>query len=148
MLDKKNVHETALQLVTSKLEGIQKEFDALQESLQSETKSSAGDKHETGRAMTQLEQEKLSRQLSETRKTLDGLRQIDPSEKMTSVQFGSLVKTDRGYFFVSVGIGQIHVGDTPVFCITAGSPLGQKLIGHKNDEIIQLNGPLSIEKLI
>lgn len=147
MLDKTDVHQAALELVQSKLEGIQKEFDALQESLQSETKSSAGDKHETGRAMTQLEQEKLSRQLNETRKTLDGLRQIDSEEMMTHVGFGSLVKTDRGYFFVSVGIGQITVQGTPVFCITAGSPLGQKLIGHKKDDTIQLNGSLLIENL-
>lgn len=147
MLDKKDVHQAALELVTSKLKGIQKEFDTLQESLQSETKSSAGDKHETGRAMTQLEQEKLSRQLSETRKTLDGLRQIDPATKMNSIGFGSLVKTDRGYFYLSVGIGQIPVADSSVFCITAGSPLGQKLIGHKKNEKIQLNGTVFIEDL-
>ncbi len=37
----------------------------LRESLDSETKSSAGDKHETGRAMLQLEREKAGSQLAE-----------------------------------------------------------------------------------
>ena len=38
-----------------------------QKALQSETKSSAGDKHETGRAMLQLEIEKASQQFKAIR---------------------------------------------------------------------------------
>ncbi|MCR9172755.1 MAG: hypothetical protein NXI10_09700 [bacterium] len=147
MLDKASVHTAALELVSEKLAGIQREFDALQESLMSETKSSAGDKHETGRAMAQLEQEKLSRQLAETRKTRDGLKQIDPSNTSTNIGFGSLAKTNRGYFFVSVGIGQIQVDGTNVFCITAGSPLGQKLLNRTTGDQIEMNGLLIIEEI-
>lgn len=144
MLNKQLVHQKALELVRSKLAGIQQDFDALQESLLSQTKSSAGDKHETGRAMAQLEQEKLSRQLIETRKTIEGLRKIDPTKTPDTIGFGSLVNTDRGYFFVSVGIGQISIDTSTVFCITAGSPLGQKLLGKRSSDIIQLNGSLEI----
>jgi len=147
MLDKHTVHHHALHSVSSKLEGIQREFDALQESLLSETKSSAGDKHETGRAMAQLEQEKLSRQLTETRKTLDGLRRIDPEKQMNTVGFGSLVQTNRGYFFVSVGIGQITVENTSIFCITAGSPLGQKILNQRAGSSVEMNGTLEILKV-
>jgi transcription elongation GreA/GreB family factor len=147
MLDKTKVHSTAIALIQSKLEGIQKDFDALQESLLSQTKSSAGDKHETGRAMAQLEQEKLSRRLSEMGKTMEGLRKIDPSDVPETIGFGSLVKTDRGYFFVSVGIGKVDLEAGSVFCITAGSPLGQKLLGKSSNETIQLNGPLRIEEI-
>lgn len=147
MLDKTKVHSTAIALIRSKLDGIQKDFDALQESLLSQTKSSAGDKHETGRAMAQLEQEKLSRRLSEMGKTMEGLRKIDPSETPEAIGFGSLVLTDRGYFFVSVGIGQVDINGVGVFCITAGSPLGQKLLGRSSNEVIQLNGPIRIEEI-
>lgn len=147
MLDKELVLSSAIAMVTSKLAGIQSEFDALHEALLSETKSSAGDKHETGRAMAQLEQEKLSRQLAETRKTLDGFRQIDPKKEFTQIAFGSLVKTNRGYFFVSVGIGQIKVKNASVFCITAGSPLGQKILNKSAGEVVQMNGPLTIEEI-
>lgn len=148
MLDKKLVHAAALSLISDKLEGIQKEFDALQESLMSETKSSAGDKHETGRAMAQLEQEKLSRQLTETRKTIEGLRQIDPEKSEATIGFGSLVATNRGYFFLSVGIGQIKVDGTSVFCITAGSPLGQKILNKSAGETVQMNGDLVIKNVL
>ena len=145
MLSKKEVLNAAISRVSEKLTGIQSEFDALRESLMSETKSTAGDKHETGRAMAQLEQEKLSTQLAETRKSLDGLKQIDPESEMKTVGFGSLVKTSRGYFLVSVGIGAIPVGNTSVFCITAGSPIGQLLLGKSSVDLIELNGNISIE---
>ncbi len=145
MLDKKVVHQEALKVVNAKLAEIQSDFDALQESLLSQTKSSAGDKHETGRAMAQLEQEKLSRQLIETRKTIEGLRKIDPAQSSETIGFGSLVKTDRGYFFLSVGIGQVIIDNSTVFCITAGSPMGQKLLGKCENDSIQMNGTLLIE---
>ena len=144
MLDKSTVHKVAIEVITKKLEEIQREFDALQESLLSETKSSAGDKHETGRAMTQLAQEKLSKQLVETKKQLDGLRKIDPSEKLDKIGFGSFIQTSRGFFFVSIGIGQIKVESTPVFCITAGSPIGQKLLQKQAGDTIQMNGEIQI----
>lgn len=147
MLDKALVHKSALALVQEKLDGIQREFDALQESLLSETKSSAGDKHETGRAMAQLEQEKLSRQLSETRRTLEGLLKIDPSMQLEKTGFGSLVKTSRGYFFISVGIGAIQIENESVFCITAGSPIGQQMLNKVVGDTIEMNGAVKITEL-
>ena len=148
MLSKQEVLTSAIDLVSEKLNGIQKEFDALREALLSETKSTAGDKHETGRAMAQLEQEKLSAQLAETRKSLDRLKQINAESKMDQIGFGSLVKTSRGYFLVSVGIGAIPVGDNSVFCITAGSPIGQKLLGKSSGDSIELNGEIEIVSVI
>lgn len=145
MLSKTEVLKAAIDRVSEKLNGIQTEFDALREALLSETKSTAGDKHETGRAMAQLEQEKLSAQLAETRKSLDGLKQIDPDLTMQQIGFGSLVKTSRGYFLVSVGIGAIPVGSMSVYCITAGSPIGQLLLGKSSGESIELNGKIDIE---
>ena len=147
MLNKETVYKAALDSVSQKLHGIQREFDALQESLMSETKSSAGDKHETGRAMAQLEQEKLSRQLSETRKTLEGLNQIDLSKTHSRIGFGSLVKTNRGLFFVSVGIGQINVAQSSIFCITAGSPIGQMMLNKQEGDTVEMNGAISIESV-
>ena len=49
----------------SKLHGYKKSLDLLYESLNSETKSSAGDKHETTRAMIQIEREKNSNRIKE-----------------------------------------------------------------------------------
>lgn len=140
MLSKEAVHKETLESISSRLSAIQDEFDALKEALSSETKSSAGDKHETGRAMAQLEQEKLSKQLLETKRLRDGLGQIDPKVRLKNIAFGSLVETNRGYFFVSFGIGTLQVQSTSVICISAGSPIGQQLLHKQAGDSIQLNG--------
>ena len=55
---KEALHASCVGFVEDRLETIQKTIQDIQMSLTSETKSSAGDKHETGRAMLQLEREK------------------------------------------------------------------------------------------
>lgn len=44
---------------------LEEQKKVLQGALMSESKSSAGDKHETGRAMVQLDREKLGNQIAE-----------------------------------------------------------------------------------
>ncbi|MDO6425302.1 hypothetical protein, partial [Saccharophagus degradans] len=73
-----------------------------QEDLNSETKSSAGDKHETGRAMLQLEMEKLGQQYQTVLTQKNVLQKIDVSVKKKA-QVGSLVGTTSGlnYFLAT-----------------------------------------------
>ena len=49
----------------------------IMESLEDETKSSAGDKHETGRAMLQIDREQAGEQLKEIGKIEDALSKVD-----------------------------------------------------------------------
>jgi len=62
---KQQLFNKCLDAIDSRFQTIQNTISEIQESLTSETKSSAGDKHETGRAMLQLEREKAGNQLSE-----------------------------------------------------------------------------------
>lgn len=55
---KEELYELCVDFVDSRLSTIQQTIESNQKALTSETKSSAGDKHETGRAMLQLEMEK------------------------------------------------------------------------------------------
>ncbi len=66
-----------LRILEEKMDAIQGDLDELIHSIQGESKSSAGDKHETARAMMNLEQEKLGRQMEEVLKMQDSLQQID-----------------------------------------------------------------------
>ena len=59
---KKLLYNYCESFLKRKLTNYQNQKKELFESLESETKSSAGDKHETGRAMIQLEIEKLGKQ--------------------------------------------------------------------------------------
>ena len=71
---KENLYLQCVHFVEKRFNTIQNTINEIQESLTSETKSSAGDKHETGRAMLQLEREKAGNQLAEIQKIKDFLQ--------------------------------------------------------------------------
>jgi transcription elongation GreA/GreB family factor len=118
------------------------------ESANNETKSSAGDKHETARAMMQLEQEKLSYQLKDLQDQKSELEKIDITKPSAQIAKGTLIQSDKGFLFLSIGLGKISVDDKTVFAISPQSPLGVKLLGEKENDIVDMNGvKYLIEKL-
>lgn len=109
----------------------------LQESLESEQKSSAGDKHETGRAMVQLEQEKLGKQLHEISQLKQVLARIDPIQKHQTIALGSLVNTQESIFFLSISAQPYIEANRKVLCISPASPLGRALLGKTVGDTVQ-----------
>ncbi len=117
--------------------------DALQEATDAgnnETKSTAGDKHETGRAMMQLEQEKLGNQLVDLESQKNDFDKIDFSISHTAIANGSLIETNKGFFFIASAIGKLEVDQTTVFAISKKSPLALILLGLKNKDTVDFNG--------
>ena len=125
-----------VQVKIVELEGI---IDEVKSSLDSDTKSSAGDKHETSRAMVQLEQEKLYKQLAEFTQMKGILNHLDPKIKHNKIGLGSLIHTSQGWYFLSVGLGQISVNETIVFALNPQAPLGKLLIGKRVGEEVFFN---------
>lgn len=119
---------------------LKKRSAELQESLGSETKSSAGDKHETGRAMVQLEQEKLGKQLVELDKTKAILQKVDVAKNADKIVLGSLVKTSGADYFIAVSTGVYTNEGTSIFCISPGAPIAQLLLGKEKGDKIVFNG--------
>lgn len=139
-MTKQDILQGALQKVVSRMGELTLLLDELHQSMENDTKSSAGDKHETARAMAQLEQEKLSKQLQEFVQMKSILHQINPSKEHIQVCMGSLVQTSEGWYFLSVGLGQVTVGDTNVFALNPQAPIGQKLIGKRVGEEVEFGG--------
>jgi len=137
---KEKLYSECISLATNKVEKIQKAIKEAQDAANNETKSSAGDKHETGRAMAQLETEKLMVQLSEALKLDQVLNKINPKEKHQLVGLGSLVYTNNGTFFISVSLGQIKIGEAVFFAISPVSPIGKLLLTKKEKEAFSFNG--------
>ncbi|WP_299681704.1 3-oxoacyl-ACP synthase [uncultured Dokdonia sp.] len=105
-------------------------------SLKEETKSSAGDKHETGRAMLQLERENAGKQLAEIEKLEAILQRVSTAISSGPVHLGSAVMTSQHNYFISIPAGQITVDGTLFFAIGATSPIGQRLLSkEEGDEI-------------
>ena len=126
--------------VQDKINTVQQELDQLRAEMASDTKSTAGDKHETARAMAQLEMEKLGKQSLEYQKQLQVIAQFSVNGHLnsTNIQAGSLVQLSSGYFFLGIPLGKIDINGIPVFCLSLQSPLGQQLLNKKMGEEITL----------
>jgi len=126
--------------ISSKLSDLQNELDEILESMANDTKSTAGDKHETSRAMAQIEQEKLGKQISETMKLKNLLQGIDTNQSSQTIGIGNLIETTNGLFFLGVPYGLITIHGIPVFCLSPIAPIGQLLLGKKVNDTITFNG--------
>lgn len=109
------------------------------ESSNSESKSSAGDKHETSKAMMQLEIEKLGTQLKEAEGQLAEFEKINFNKNFQSIEQGCLVETNKGHFLIAGSIGKIIVDNKTVFVISSKSPLALKLMGIKQKDTVMFN---------
>lgn len=136
------VYNRFLQMVLDKISMLQQELLDLKESSSNETKSTAGDKHETALAMLQLDQEKTSGQLKDALVQKALFEQIDPAISTPRITNGSLVKTNKGYLFLSVAIGKITVDGKTVIALSPGSPLGKALMDLRRDDIASINNNL------
>ena len=75
-MDKEAVHSNVLTELKRRFDQLQHLLNDALEATAGDTKSSAGDKHETSRAMAQLEQEKIGAQLGELSKLQEILFRI------------------------------------------------------------------------
>jgi len=137
---KVKLYELCTAFVGQRIASSQKAIEHAQLAANEETKSSAGDKYETGRAMMQLEIEKQSVQLGEAMKLKQVLSLINPEKTSDTVQSGSLVVTDQGNFYISISAGKLDVEGITYFAVSPVSPIGALLMGKKSGEAIQLNG--------
>ncbi len=134
---KKHVHQALLERIKSDIALLNDALREVQLSANNETKSSAGDKYETGRAMAQLEIEKLSGSLSEKERALAFVNALS-LEPLAHVAPGALVKTSSGLFYLSVNGGEIITPAGVVRCISTASPLGTAIKGKTTGDTFAL----------
>lgn len=128
------------EIIDEKASIIKTEIQMVVESRDSETKSSVGDKYETTREMMQLEIEKNLVQLNKYELQKNELLKINPIKKNSKVEFGSLVFTSGGNYFISIGLGKIEVENEKVLCISLISPIGKILNNKKAGEKLNFQG--------
>ena len=136
---KEEVYKHCLAIINNKISLLQLTLNDLRNSAANETKSTAGDKHETALAMLQIEQENTGRQLQEALQQKLHLERIQIELKTTNVVNGSLVKTDRGVLFICCAIGRLSVNEISIIAISPQSPLGSKLLGLQVNNTVEMN---------
>jgi transcription elongation GreA/GreB family factor len=137
---KKSLYDVVTERYHASVQQLQNGINELQTSANEETKSSVGDKYETGRAMIQLEIEKLGAQMTDLNKVKAVLAAARPDQLHTRIQLGSLVETSSGYFYLTYNAGEISIGTSKAFCISLQSPLGKQLLGKASRESVTVNG--------
>ncbi len=136
---KKTIYQTCAEIVQQKIEAIQKNLQELSDSAGNETKRTAGDKHETALAMLQIEQENNSRQLKELLLQKAVLEKLDPHLHTEMIVRGSLVHTNKGLFFISLGLGKLKVNEQTVFAVSPDAPLGKLMSMKKTGDAFHFN---------
>lgn len=146
---KEGLYLQCLNFVENRFQTIQYTINEIQESLTSETKSSAGDKHETGRAMLQLEREKAGQQLAEIENVKNALAQINIEKTSETVILGSLVYTSQFNYFIAISAGLITVDYEIFYAISPQTLIGQLLLGKRTgDSFIFREQVIVIEYII
>ncbi len=136
---KKIILEKAKNILDLRMQEAWNAMEATQNAINTDTKSSAGDKYETSRAMGQQERDRHAQSYEKTRLERIILEKMDTDKKHKVVALGTLVQTSLGDFFVSVSLGKVILEDeenSPVFwLISTQSPLGMLFLGKKVGEI-------------
>ncbi len=146
---KQELYDQCCTFVENKLIAIQKAIYEIQESLTTETKSSAGDKHETGRAMLQLEREKIGQQLAETQKLKEILSKIDSSKMSKKVSLGCVLYSSQHNYFIAISAGKLQLEGDHFYAISAHTPIAQLLLGKSvGEEVVFRNETFSIIQII
>ena len=146
---KQTLHSHCQSLLEQRIAALNAEIASTQEAQANETKSSAGDKYETGREMMQREKAKNMAQLNEATKLLQTFNRLTPTKVSESIASGTLVKTNKGQFYIAVPIGKVQLDSEDWFVLSSVSPIGKALMGLKTGESLSFNGrEYSIEEIL
>ena len=105
-------------------------MQAAQESANGDSKSSAGDKYETTRAMGHLDREMHARMYQQALQERQSLERLDDTITYKKGALGAFMKTTMGDFFLSVSIGALEIEGNKLMIISPQSPIGTLLM-HK-----------------
>jgi transcription elongation GreA/GreB family factor len=145
---KRKIYEQCRKLAAARVLAHQQSLQELISSAAEETKSSAGDKFETGRAMLHIEQDHIRKQLAEALAQQAVLAAIDPGLSPGRAGLGSLVRMADSYYFLSTALGKMSVDGRAVIALSMQSPLGSRLAGLAVGDRVTMNGKeLIVEEL-
>jgi len=136
------LHALCQAFIQQRISAARTAMQAAQESSSSETKSSAGDKYETGREMANAERDRNAAHMQQAQQLQAELARINPEAACDTVRPGALVTTSLGRFYISISAGKL-VGEGPeVVAVSAAAPVAMTLKGLRAGAEVVFNGKL------
>jgi transcription elongation GreA/GreB family factor len=133
---KNSLKDQCISVIQLRIDLLLDSIASAQAAANEETKSSAGDKYETVRAMNQLEKEMLSRQMAENQRELAAIMAIDCTGTHSVAKPGSLVRCADKTFFILGGLGSIKLGDEMFMVISPNAPLARTFMGKAKGDMV------------
>lgn len=137
---KQQLHAACLEALNKRIEAAKYAMEQAQQSANSEEKSSAGDKYETGRAMSHHVRDMNAKQLQEALKDLAALKLINPEAVHETTMIGSAITTSGGNFYIAVSVGQLKIENEIWFALSPAAPIAQSLLNKKKGDKFLFKG--------
>jgi transcription elongation GreA/GreB family factor len=137
---KEKLYQLCIAYVQSRMKASEEAIAEAQQAVNDDTKSSAGDKYETGREMMQQETNRNLAQLNEANKLMVALNQLGIKGTSQIAEPGSLVITNNGNFYLSISAGTLELNGKSYFAVSPASPIGIQLKGAQAGDEFILNG--------
>ena len=134
------LHAACAAFIAERIAAATAAMQAAQASANTETKSSAGDKYETGRAMAQEERNRNATQLHQAQQLQAELARISPDAPCDTVRPGAMIHTTLGWFYVAISAGKLVVAGQEYFAVSAAAPVAAALRGKRVGEEAVFNG--------
>jgi len=148
---KNSLKRWGLDLITQRMAAAKKAMEQAQEAANSEEKSSAGDKYETGRAMGHLQKDMHARQLAESLKELATLHAVQTEPLSHEGRIGAVLQAhgaaftdntafaDSVTFFISAGLGKQSIDGQTILFLSPHAPLAKLLEKKKPGDSVLFN---------
>jgi transcription elongation GreA/GreB family factor len=137
---KQDIKDTCRSMLMQRIATAQTAMQQAQESANTEDKSSAGDKHETSRAMSQIESEMNAKQLAQAQRDLEALEKLNTSIIHEKILPGAVVVGGEQTFFIGCGLGIVAVDDKQVIALSPQAPLATQLMNKKKGDKFPFKG--------
>lgn len=131
---KQKLKAMLLQLVEEKLQHATAAANEAQEAANSEEKSSAGDKYETGRAMGHLQKDMHVARMASIKNELAQINAVDCARVLTSITAGAFIDTGSVCIFIAGAAGKQSAEQRSVLFISPQSPLAKALFGKREGD--------------
>ncbi|RAJ08293.1 hypothetical protein LX64_00940 [Chitinophaga skermanii] len=132
------------QVLLDRIATTQQAMNEAQAAANNESKSSAGDKYETARAMSHMEKDMHARQLLAHQQELHALRAINVQTIYQLPTAGAFIQTTTTLFFIGAGLGKQLVNKATIIFLSPSSPLALQLAKKKVGDEIEFKGKVAI----
>ncbi len=143
-INKKELFYKCLDAINKRIQNYQNEMDLIKESMDANDIHTDYDEDNKGKLLADFE--KNANFLSDAQKMKETLRTINVEHYTEEIGFGSLVETNKNYYFISVSVGEIIMeGGSMIYAISIQAPIYKEFKGKKaGDSIVFKNESIDI----